>query len=89
MIFRVDFSDGSEKFLKKNNFSKEEVFESIKNCIKKFRGETVNTDVKKLHGKWQGFYRIRKGKLRIIAFFDFDNSTVFIETVDWRGGAYK
>ena len=89
MILRVDFSDEAEKFLKKNNFSKEEVFESIKSCVKKFRGETVTIDVKKLHGKWRGFYRIRKGKLRIIALFDFDNATVFIEIIDWRGGAYK
>lgn len=89
MIFRVDFGGQAEKFLDRNNIPKEEVFDVIKNCIKKFKGEVINIDIKKLDGKWEGFHRVRKGKLRILAFFDFDKLEVFVEVVDWRGGAYK
>ena len=89
MIFRVDFSNQAEKFLDKNNILKKEVFQSIKSCVQKFKGEDINVDVKKLHGRWQEFYRIRKGKLRIVVFFDFDNSSVFIEEIGLRGSAYK
>ena len=45
-------------------------------------------DIKKMKGEWKGFYRIRKGKWRIIAEFDFDNNSVFIENIDWRGNIY-
>lgn len=89
MTFRVDFSSQAEKFLDKNRIPREVIFDAIKSCVKKFRGEVVNIDIKKLSGKWEGFHRIRKGKLRIAAFFDFDNLEVLIEVVDWRGGAYK
>jgi len=89
MIFRVDFSNQAEKFLNKNNIPEEEIFEAVKDAIKRFRGEIINLDVKKLSGKWEGFHRIRKGKLRILVLFDFDNSSVFIDVIDWRSGAYK
>ena len=35
-----------------------------------------------------GFYRIRRGKIRIIAEFRFEDSVVFIEVIDWRGNIY-
>ncbi len=89
MIFRVDFSDQAEKFLEKNNIPKEKIFETIKDGVRKFRGEIINIDIKKLGGKWDGFHRIRKGKIRILAFFDFDNLLVLVDVVDWRGSAYK
>ena len=30
------------------------------------KGEDVNINLKKLGGDWEGYYRLRKGKLRII-----------------------
>ena len=39
-------------------------------------------DIKKLNGKWEGFHRIRKGKLRVIAELNFDDSAVFVEVID-------
>lgn len=53
-----------------------------------WRVET-SVDIKKLKGKWKGFYRVRSGRMRIIAEFNFENSIVFIEEIDWRGNAYK
>lgn len=89
MSLRVDFSKQAEKFLVKNRIPQDEIFNAIKDAVRKFRGEDINIDIKKLSGKWEGFHRIRKGKLRIIAEFKFDHFIVFIEVVDWRGGAYK
>lgn len=82
-------SRNADKFLKTNHIAKEGVFELLRKAVKKFQGEDINVDVKKLKGKWAGFCRIRKGKLRIIAEFDFDDTSIFIEEIDWRGGAYK
>ena len=41
-----------------------------------------------MKGQWQNFYRTRKGKWRLIALFDFDTNSVFIENIDWRGNIY-
>lgn len=89
MILRVDLSRQAEKFLDHNRIQREEVFRLIELATRKFRGEDVNVDIKKLNGEWSGFHRIRKGKFRIIAEFNFDESSVFVEIVDWRGSAYK
>ena len=43
-----------------------EVREELKNFLRKLRGDKINVDVKKLKGNWEGYYRLRKGKLRII-----------------------
>ena len=58
-------------------------------AIKKFSGETANVNIKKLKGVWHGFYRIRRGDLRIIASFDFEHAHALIEQIDRRGNAYK
>lgn len=89
MTWSIGLTTKANKFLKANQITKEEVFESITKTIQKLQGEDINIDVKKLRGKWSGFLRIRKGKLRIIAEFNFDNLSVLIEEIDWRGGAYK
>lgn len=89
MSWVVDFSSDSLKFLKKNNLIEDLIIDKIKLAIRKFRGEQINIDIKKLGGKWEGFYRIRVGKLRVILEFQFRNYRVFIEEIDWRGGLYK
>lgn len=89
MTLNLNFSKQAEKFLKIGNISKEEIFELIIKALKKFRGENVNINIKKLRGEWMGFFRIRIGKIRIIAEFDFDNQSVFVEVIDMRGNVYK
>ena len=89
MKWRIDFSKDSLKFLKKNNLQDNFIIEKIKIALRKFQGEDVNIDIKRLRGEWEGFYRIRIGKLRIISEFQFDIYRVYIEEIDWRGGVYK
>lgn len=88
MKWKIETSKNAEKFLAKSSLTKKEVFKLIKRSIWYFRGEDVNVDVKKLKGKWTRFHRIRKGKTRIIAEFDFEKSIVFIEEIDSRGNIY-
>lgn len=45
--------------------------------------------MKKLKGSWAGYYRIRKGKIRIIFDVDYKNKAVFIEKIDFRGDVYE
>jgi mRNA interferase RelE/StbE len=53
------------------------------------KGKQISVDVKKLKGDWQGFYRMRKGELRIIFELDFDEHLIYIARVDHRGGVYN
>jgi len=89
MKWRIDFSKDSLKFLEKNNLQEDFVIDKIKLALRKFKGEDININIKKLRGEWEGFYRIRVGKLRIIFEFQFENCRVYIEEIDWRGSAYK
>ncbi|MDO8516230.1 MAG: hypothetical protein Q7S28_03205 [bacterium] len=78
-----------EKFLAKNHLSDKFVTVPIDRAIRKFFGEPVSVDVKRLSGAWVGYYRIRSGKIRIIFSFDAEARRVFVEAIDYRGDIYK
>ncbi len=61
----------------------------LENQLKKIQGEDINVDIKKLKGEWQGFYRSRMGRIRVIFEVNFDAFVVSIENIDFRGSAYK
>ena len=88
MNWKIGFSRDAEKFLKQENLQSETVVEIIK-FLKKMKGESVSVDVKKLKGDWQGFYRIRKGKLRIIFELNFQEHSIYVARIDQRGKVYK
>ena len=89
MNWSINFSANSLKFIKKNNLEENVIIDKIKLSLRQFQGENINVDIKKLSGKWEGFYRIRAGRLRIIVEFQFEQTQVYIEEIDWRGNAYK
>jgi len=88
MKWEIGFSREAEKFLKRENIRPEAVA-AITNFLKIMKGEPVSVDIKKLKGDWQGFYRIRKGKLRIIFKLNFEEHLIYVARVDHRGGVYK
>ncbi len=59
------------------------------NFLRKLRGEKINVNVKKLKGNWEGYYRLRKGKLRIIFEVNKDDKSIYVERIDFRGEVYK
>jgi len=61
----------------------------IKGFLRKLQGESINIDAKKLKGSWKGYFRIRKGKLRIIFSIDTSYRSLYVERIDFRGDAYK
>ena len=89
MSWRIDFSTASLRFLKKNNLEEYFIIDKIQLALRKFKGESININVKKLNGKWEGFYRIRSNRLRIIIEFKFEQNQAYIEEIDWRGNIYK
>jgi mRNA-degrading endonuclease RelE of RelBE toxin-antitoxin system len=89
MTWSVDYSSRSLKFLKQNHLSEDFVEDAVELALQKFDGEDVNIDVKRLKGEWEGFHRIRSGKLRIIIEFNFRLKRIYIDAIDWRGNVYK
>jgi len=49
----------------------------------------MGTDIKKLHGRLAGKYRVRVGELRIIYTVDEANGIIRIEAIGPRGAVYK
>jgi mRNA interferase RelE/StbE len=46
-------------------------------------------DIKKMKGEWEGFYRLRVGKIRVIFTVSLDSADVEIYTIGARGDVYK
>ncbi len=89
MNWVIDFSNESDKFLKRNHIKDSEIISYFSNVIKKFNGEDINADIVKKKGEWIGFYRLRIGKKRIIFSVDFDSEKIFVDKIDFRGDVYK
>ena len=88
MRWQIFFSTRSLKFIEKEEISNERIINIIRKAINKFDGKDVNVDIKKLKGKWKNFYRIRMGKIRIIAKFDFEKGVILIDVIDKRDRIY-
>jgi len=65
MKWTIHYSKEAKKFIEEHNIAYE-IREELKNFLRKLKGENVNIDIRKLKGNWEGYYRLRKGKLRII-----------------------
>lgn len=46
-------------------------------------------DVKKLKGAWEGFFRLRVGKTRIIFKIEVENKDVLVYNIHYRKQAYE
>jgi mRNA interferase RelE/StbE len=88
MKWTIEYSRSSDEFIAREDISLV-VGEQIESFLKKMRGEKINIDVKKLKGKWKGYLRIKKGKLRVIFTVNFGDRVLYVERVDFRGKAYK
>ena len=89
MEWSLSLSGQAEKFLARRHLSDDFARDPVERAIKKLLGETVAVDVRKTSGKWEGYYRVRVGKLRIIFSADFETQAAYIEVIDNRGSAYR
>jgi mRNA interferase RelE/StbE len=49
----------------------------------------TDLDIKKMKGEWEGFYRLRVGKIRIIFTLSNDFEGIEVYTIGARGDVYK
>lgn len=89
MKWDIEFSKSADSFLATHSNIEEILVGEIAKLIKKIHGQKVNINIKKLMGEWKGYYRIRKGKIRIILHLDYEKRIIFVEAIDFRGNVYK
>ena len=89
MDWEIGFSRRAEKYLSQRHLPDDFAIEPVLRALQKIRGETVAVDLKRLLGKWNGFFRVRMGKVRIIFSIDTVAHHVFIEVIDNRGSVYR
>lgn len=93
MKINLNFSKATSKFLHKNPniISENEVENLLVQAVKIiFKKETIKIDLKALKGNLKGYYRIRKGKVRIVfSIAKEDLITINIKNIDFRGSVYN
>lgn len=89
MKWLIDLSKSSLKFIKKNNINKKNIVSILIIAIKKLQGQNINIDIKKMSGNWEGFYRVCKGKIRILFGIFFEGLSIYVDKIDYRGDVYK
>lgn len=88
MKWNIEYSKRANAFIEEHGI-RDKVRDSIIGFIHRITGANINIDVKKLKGEWAGYYRIRKGKIRIVLKPDIESATIFVDVVDFRGNVYK
>ena len=92
MNLEIGYSRKANRFLEKNpdTTTEKEVDTLIVSATKKiFKIDNPNIDLKKLKGRLKGYFRIRKGDIRII--FSLKEGKilkVLINDIDFRGNIY-
>ena len=88
MNWKISYLKRAVKFLSKQPNTKQSVQDEVVKLIKSFNNEVVSIDFRALKGEWEGYHRIRKGKIRILVKMDFDNNLVNVYDIDFRGNIY-
>ncbi|MFQ5965339.1 MAG: type II toxin-antitoxin system RelE/ParE family toxin [Candidatus Scalinduaceae bacterium] len=93
MNLEIGYSKKANKFLEKNSktITEKEVDTLIISAIKEiFKIEKTNIDLRRLKGKLKGYFRIKKGEIRIIFSLKKDRILkALINDIDFRGNIYK
>jgi len=88
----IQYSEAAEKFLSKNKniITEAEVdFLIIKSMKILYGKEKLNLDLKRLKGDYKNYFRIRKGKVRIIFRIEREEIIlVSVSNIDFRGSIY-
>ncbi len=80
MKWKIDYSREANKFIEKHNI-RNEVKEELKKVFHKMKGVDINIDLQKLTGDWKGYYRLRKGRIRIIFEISKNEKALFVPDI--------
>ncbi|KHG41503.1 MULTISPECIES: type II toxin-antitoxin system RelE/ParE family toxin [Aphanizomenon] len=90
----IKFRKNAIKFLEKANLEDaEKIQEKISQLLYFVEEQAIipftELDIKKMKGDWEGFYRLRIGKIRIVFTVNTQSGEVEIFTISTRGDVYK
>jgi mRNA interferase RelE/StbE len=90
----IKFRKNAIKFLEKANLEDaEKIQEKISQLLYFVEEQAIipftELDIKKMKGDWEGFYRLRIGKIRIVFTVNTQSGEVEILTIGTRGDVYK
>ena len=90
----IKFRKNAIKFLEKANLEDvEKIQEKISQLLYFVEEQAIipftELDIKKMKGEWEGFYRLRIGKIRIVFTVNTQSGEVEIFTIGTRGDVYK
>ncbi|RMG27302.1 MAG: type II toxin-antitoxin system RelE/ParE family toxin [Methanobacteriota archaeon] len=91
---RVKFSKQAIGFLEKcPSKQKERVRSKINFLVSALEKHGIipfrELDIRKMSGSWEGFFRMRSGKTRVVFRIDKKNDILWIYLIDSRGDIYK
>jgi mRNA interferase RelE/StbE len=93
MNLEIVYSKNADRFLSENanRITESEVDDLIVRAVKKIlKIEEAAIDIKALRGEYRGYFRIRKGKIRIVFSLKRNEIPVaFIRAIDFRKDVYK
>ncbi len=93
MNLEIVYSKNADRFLSENanRITESEVDDLIVRAVKKIlKIEEAAMDIKALKGEYRGYFRIRKGKIRIVFSLKRNEiSVAFIRAIDFRKDVYK
>ncbi|OGU40817.1 MAG: hypothetical protein A2X61_15685 [Ignavibacteria bacterium GWB2_35_12] len=89
-MWEIQFNRDALKFFNKLDNKLSSQIKDKLNNIKQWivKNESVNIDIKKLRGEWEGFYRLRQGNIRIILNFDKEKHIITVHEIALRGDIY-
>jgi mRNA interferase RelE/StbE len=90
----IKFRKNAIKFLEKANLEDaEKIQEKISQLLYFVEEQAIipftELDIKKMKGDWEGFYRLRIGKIRIVFTVNTQSGEVEIFTIGTKGDVYK
>ena len=90
----IKFRKNAIKFLEKANLEDaEKIQEKISQLLYFVEEQAIipftELDIKKMKGDWEGFYRLRIGKIRNVFTVNTQSGEVEIFTIGARGDVYK
>ncbi len=92
MEWKLIYHRNAIKFLKKLEKEKREhilgkLYELV-NSMEKGIFPIRTMDIKRLKGKWEGFFRLRVGELRIIFRIDVESKKILVYNIHFREKSY-
>ena len=92
MEWTIRYHRKAKKFLRRLEDDKRNLLlnklNELKICLEEGIFPVRRFDLKKLKGKWIGFFRLRVGDLRIILRIDIPQKTIFVYHIHFRGAIY-